>query len=102
MRGPDERELAPTKARTEAFLTGTAPLTGLELYNSLEQGTELSSLPAAQNVAVVVHLFNLPNEQTDGLPTQLVIEVSRGALGEAKARKVTAQDFRKQVTFLDF
>ena len=41
MRGLDERELAPTKARTEAFLTGTAPLTGLELYHSLEQGTEL-------------------------------------------------------------
>jgi len=68
----------------------------------LEQGTELSALPAAQNVAVVVHLFNLPNEQTDGLPSQLVIEVSRGVLGEAKARKLTAQDFRKQVTFLEF
>jgi len=68
----------------------------------LEQGTELSALPAAQNVAVVVHLFNLPNEQTDGLPSQLVIEVGRGALAEAKARKVTAQDFRKQVTFLEF
>ena len=37
MRGLDERELAPTKARTEAFLAGTAHLTGLELYNSLEQ-----------------------------------------------------------------
>ena len=68
----------------------------------LEQGTELSALPAAQNVAVVVHLFNLPNEQTEGLPSQLVIEVSRNTLAEAKARKVTAQEFRKQVTFLEF
>jgi hypothetical protein len=50
----------------------------------------------------VVHLFNLPNEQTDGLPSQLVIETSRSALAEAKARQATAEDFRKVVTFLEF
>jgi hypothetical protein len=68
----------------------------------LQQGMELTALPAAQNVAVVVHLFNLPNEQTDGLPSQLVIETSRSALAEAKARQATAEDFRKVVTFLEF
>jgi hypothetical protein len=67
-----------------------------------ERGGELSALPADQSVGVVVHLFNLPSERTEGLPTQLVVEVSRGAIADAKMRAATAEEFRSKVSFLDF
>jgi hypothetical protein len=68
----------------------------------LERGTELSAIPPTQHIAVAVHLFNMPMERTEGLPAQVVVEVSRAALLDAKARNVTAEQFRKQVTFLEF
>ena len=68
----------------------------------LEQGGRLSEIPADQNVAIVVHLFNLPSEQTESLPTQLVIETSRGTLLEAQAQRLSAEEFRKKALFLDF
>jgi hypothetical protein len=67
-----------------------------------EHAEEFGAVPAEQNVAVVVHLFNLPSEQTEGLPAQLVIEASCRSLLDSKARQITAEDFRKQVTFLEF
>ena len=67
-----------------------------------QHGAELSAIPAEQYVAVVVHLFNMPSEKTDGLPKQLVIEASRQALLDFKTRQISAEDFRKQVSFLEF
>lgn len=65
-------------------------------------GAELSAVPPEQNVAVAVHLFNMPSERTEGLPTQIVIEVSRGMLADPQARIGSAEEFRKKVTFFDF
>ena len=69
----------------------------------LEYGVKLSEVPADQNVAIAVHLFNLPSEQSD-LPTQLVIEASRGALLDAQARQLTLEEFQKtdKLLFLEF
>lgn len=69
----------------------------------LEYGVKLSEVPADQNVAIAVHLFNLPSEQSD-LPTQLVIETSRGALLDAQARQLTIEEFQKtdKLLFLEF
>jgi len=66
------------------------------------QGAELSAVPPDQNIAVVVHLFNLPSERTDGLPTQIVIEVSSGVLADTSVRMASAEEFRKKVAFFDF
>jgi hypothetical protein len=60
---------------------------------------ELVALPQEQQIAVVVHLFNMPSERVEGLPSQLVIEVSRKALAEAKAGLLSAEELRKQVSF---
>ena len=68
----------------------------------LEQGAKLDAVPPEQNIAVVVHLFNLPSEQSEDLPTQLVLETSRRALLESKAQRMTAEDFQNKVTFLAF
>ena len=68
----------------------------------LEHGTMLTEVPADQNVAVVVHLFNMPSEKSEGLPTQLVTETSRRALLEAQAQRVTAAEFEKRQRFLEF
>jgi hypothetical protein len=69
----------------------------------LEHGAELAeTLPADQNVAVVVHLFNMPSERGKGLPTQVVMETSRKALVEARARQTSAAEFEKQQSFLEF
>jgi hypothetical protein len=65
-------------------------------------GAELSALPPDQNIAVVVHLFNMPSERTDGLPTQIVVEVSRGVLADPGAQRASAEEFRKRVSYFDF
>ena len=68
----------------------------------LEHGTKLTEVPPDQSVAVVVHLFNLPSEQSEGLPTQVVMETTRGALLEAQAQRMSAAEFQKQQVFLEF
>jgi hypothetical protein len=68
----------------------------------LEHGGKLTEVPADQNVAVIVHLFNLPSEMTEGLPTQVVLETSRGALLEAQSQGLRAAEFQTRQTFLEF
>jgi len=67
-----------------------------------EHGGELSAVPPDQSVAVVVHLFNMPSERTDGLPTQIVVEVSRGVLADPQTRAGSLEEFRKNVKVFDF
>lgn len=68
----------------------------------LEHGGALQAVPAEQNVVVVVHLFNLPSEQSNALPTQLVIGTSRRALLDYQDRRLTVEEFRKREFFLEF
>lgn len=67
-----------------------------------QHGTELSALPPDQEVAIVVHLFNMPSERTEGLPTQFAVEVSGALLAGPQSQKMTAEEFRKRVSFFDF
>lgn len=67
----------------------------------LAHAQEFSAVPLEQQVAVVIHLFNLPSERTEGLPSQVVIEVSRQALAEASSQAASAEEFRQQVSFLE-
>lgn len=68
----------------------------------LEQGAKLTALPPEQRIAVVVHLFNLPSEQSDDLPTQLVMETSRQTLLDSQAQRLTAKEFQKWQIVLEF
>lgn len=68
----------------------------------LEHGAKLTAVPADQNVAMVVHLFNMPSERGEGLPTQLVMETSRKALLEAQKAGTAAAEFEKRQSFLEF
>ena len=68
----------------------------------LEHAVDLGVVPGEQNVAIVVHLFNLPSERSDDLPTQLVIGASRRTLLDYQARRLTAEDFRNREFSLDF
>ena len=68
----------------------------------LEHAVDLGVVPGEQNVAIVVHLFNLPSERSDDLPTQLVIGASRQALLDYQAHRLTAEDFRNREFSLDF
>jgi hypothetical protein len=67
-----------------------------------EHAAELAAVPEDQSVAVVVHLFNLPSERTEGLPLQILVEVPRSALGDNKTPVASAEEFRKKVSFSDF
>jgi len=67
-----------------------------------QHGSELAAVPADQSVAVVVHLFNLPSERTEGLPYEIEVEVSRGIMADPASRTGTAEEFRKKVSFFDF
>lgn len=61
---------------------------------------ELGAVPADQQVAVVVHLFNMPAERVEGLPAQVVLEVSHRALTDTKAGRLSKDEFLKQISFL--
>lgn len=67
----------------------------------LEHGGALSALAPEQNIAIVVHIFNLPSESRD-LPTQLVITIDRRMLLEYQARRLTAAEFQKARSVLEF
>ena len=68
----------------------------------MENEVVLGLLPGEKNVFIVVHLFNLPSERSDDLPSQLVIGASRQALLDYQARRLTAEDFRNREFSLDF
>ncbi len=68
----------------------------------LEQGGKLTALPAERRIAMAVHLFNLPSEQSEDLPTQLVIETTRQALLDAQAQRLSAKEFQKKQIILGF
>ncbi len=67
----------------------------------LEHGSEVNAMAPEQNLAIVVHLFNLPSEARD-LPTQLVISTTRTTLLEYQTRRLTAAEFQKTGSFLEF
>ncbi|MBI4465020.1 MAG: hypothetical protein HY647_09975 [Acidobacteria bacterium] len=68
----------------------------------LEHGALLEAVRPEQNIAIIVHLFNLPSEQSEDLPTQVILEINRQMLLESKIQRLTAEDFEKKVTFLAF
>jgi hypothetical protein len=65
----------------------------------LANAQELAAMPPEQQIAVVVHLFNMPSERVEGLPSQVVVEVSRKTLLEAKAGLISKEELRKQISF---
>ncbi|MBI4458458.1 MAG: hypothetical protein HY648_00190 [Acidobacteria bacterium] len=67
----------------------------------LEHGGSLSAMAPEQNIAIVVHLFNLPSESRD-LPTQLVMMTNRRMLLDYSARRLTAEEFQKGESVLEF
>ena len=100
----DMRPYTPEELRT-ARTTKLARIRELKARLSallLEHGTKLTEVPPDQSVAVAVHLFNLPSEQSEGLPTQVVLETTRAALLEAQAQRMPVEEFQKQQVFLEF
>ena len=78
-----------------------------ELKNRLSEllrqhAVEFSAVPLEQSVAIVVHLFNLPSERTEGLPMQIVIEVPRSEMAASQGSAMSAEAFRSKVSFSDF
>ncbi len=78
-----------------------------QLKNTLSElllgyGGSLNAMRPEDSLAVVVHLFNLPVEENEGLPMQVGIVVRRRTLLDYQARHLTAEDFRKKESFLEF
>ena len=67
----------------------------------LEHGGSVSAMAPEQNIAIVVHLFNFPSESRD-LPSQLVMMINRRMLLDYSARRLTAEEFQKAESVLEF
>jgi hypothetical protein len=67
-----------------------------------QHAAELAAVPPDLSVAVVVHLYNLPSERTEGLPMQIIVEVPRSVLAGSQAPAATAEEFRNRVSFFEF
>jgi hypothetical protein len=65
-----------------------------------DHGMGLNFLPADENVAVVVHLFNQA-EQRD-MPTQLSVQVKKQWLQDGSGRKLSAAEFRQKFSVISF
>ena len=68
----------------------------------LGHGGSLNAMRPEDSLAVVVHLFNLPVEEDEGLPIQVGIAIRRRTLLDYQARHLTAEDFRQKESFLEF
>lgn len=67
----------------------------------LKNGASLSAMAPEQNITLVVHLFNLPSESRE-LPSQISISVDRRMLLDLQGGRMTADDFRRNGTFVEF
>jgi hypothetical protein len=67
----------------------------------LDQGGSLSAMAPEQNIAIVVHLFNMPSEGRD-LPSQIVISLNRSMLLDYQGRRLTEEQFEKTGSVLEF
>ncbi|MBI2816740.1 MAG: hypothetical protein HYX72_07355 [Acidobacteria bacterium] len=67
----------------------------------MRHGGQLNAMAPEQNIAVAVHLFNLRPEGPD-LPSQLVMKVDRQMLLDFQTRRLTAEQFQKAASVLEF
>ncbi len=65
-----------------------------------DHGMGLNFLPADENVAVVVHLFNQAEHRD--MPTQLAVQTRKQWLQEAAGRKLSAAEFRQKLSVISF
>jgi hypothetical protein len=63
-------------------------------------GMGLEFVPADENVAVVVHLFNQAEHKE--LPSQLAVQTKKQWLQEAAGRRLTAAEFRQKISVISF
>lgn len=63
----------------------------------IEQGPALESVPAKEQIALVITLFHFRWENLDGLPSQLVIQGERGEALAAASGRISKEEFRKQL-----
>lgn len=59
-------------------------------------------LPPTDHLAVVIHLFNFPEEDQTELPSRLVAQVSRQDMLDFKAARIPYDEFAKRVELLKF
>lgn len=59
-------------------------------------------LPPTDHLAVIVHLFNYPEEDQEALPSGIAAQVSRRDLIAYKSGKLSYTDFVKRVEFVNF
>ena len=67
----------------------------------LDQGGSLSAMAPEQNIAIVVHLFNMPSEG-GSFPSQVVISLNRRMLLDYQGRRLTEEQFEKTGSVLEF
>ena len=67
----------------------------------LDQGGSLSAMAPEQNIAIVVHLFNMPSEG-GVFPSQVVISLNRRMLLDYQGRRLTEEQFEKTGSVLEF
>jgi hypothetical protein len=67
----------------------------------LDQGGSLSAMAPEQNIAVVVHIFNMPSEDGN-FPSQMVISLNRRMLLDYQGRRLTEEQFEKTGSVLEF
>ncbi len=65
-----------------------------------DHGGGLRDVSPDESVAVVVHLFPLPDED-EKLPSQIVLEVKKSDLDQYSERKLSYEEFEKKVSVLE-
>ena len=67
-----------------------------------EHGPLLRQLKPADNLAVIVHLFNGINDPERPSPSQLIFRTSAGSISDYRQRKITVEELVRQVRIRQF
>lgn len=92
-----EKELSEARAQKLAHNKEAATLMQDLLR---DHGAGLTFLRADENVAVVLHLYNVP--ELSDMPSQIVVQTKRQTLIDAAAQKLTAAEFRNRASVVTF
>jgi hypothetical protein len=68
----------------------------------VDQGAALTRIPPTEKVAIVVTLFNFTWEDTNGLPSQIVLQATRQSLAELHVRKAAPDAIAAAIEMKEF
>jgi hypothetical protein len=67
-----------------------------------EHGSSLDLLKPGENLSIVVYLFSSGGDGKRTFPSQMVLNVKKSSLQDYREKKISLDDFKKQIRIIQF